>query len=336
MCLLVNQQSTSPILSDEWLSDFYSYNPDGIGVMYANNGELIVKKLLPKSAEDFIAFYREFIAGKNCAFHLRMRTHGDIDLENCHPYPILNRLEHGIDLWLMHNGILSTGNKADESKSDTWHYINDYLKPMLSANPDFTFHPSFAEIVGDHIGSSNKFILMDNEGRQTIINQSSGVYWGGLWLSNTYAWSSSTSASKNPIKNLKKQKKQANEKPIKLIRYPSSYRSGYGYGLTNGFDEYESDDTYDYYDQLYEDIELNLDDLRYMGFQIAGNVSVNQVFDFIEEFDLNSFQDLVDSVIDQNLSEDWFCLCLSDFKKARECFPYLDRKNGSKRVFAYE
>lgn len=64
MCLLVNQQSTSPILSDEWLTDFYSYNPDGIGVMYANNGELIVKKLLPKSAEDFIAFYREFIAGK--------------------------------------------------------------------------------------------------------------------------------------------------------------------------------------------------------------------------------------------------------------------------------
>ena len=116
-----------------------------------------------------------------------MRTHGDIDLDNCHPYPILNRLEHGIDLWLMHNGILATGNKADESKSDTWHYIEDYLKPMLSANPDFAFHSSFSEIVGDHIGSSNKFILMDNEGRQTIINQSAGVYWAGLWLSNTYA-----------------------------------------------------------------------------------------------------------------------------------------------------
>ncbi len=333
MCLLVNQQSTSPILSDEWLSDFYSYNSDGIGVMYANNGELIVKKLLPQSADDFIQFYREYIAGKDCAFHLRMRTHGDIDLDNCHPYPILNRLEHGIDLWLMHNGILSTGNKADESKSDTWHYIEDYLKPMLSANPDFAFHPSFSEIVGEHIGSSNKFILMDNEGRQTVINQKSGVYWAGLWLSNTYAWSASGSASKHEIKGLKKQKKQAKEKPVKLV-YPKwyGYDSGIGYGSGSQYAYYE-DDPEAYDDQLYEHIETYLDDLRYMGYPKAGDVSLNRVFDFIEQFSLEDFKDLADMVIDGNLSEDWFVLCMSDPKKATECFPYLAR---SRKAYSYE
>jgi len=335
MCLLVNQQSTSPILSDEWLSDFYSYNSDGVGVMYANNGELIVKKLLPKSADEFIAFYREFISGKNCSFHLRMRTHGDIDLDNCHPYPILNRLEHGIDLWLMHNGILSTGNKADESKSDTWHYINDYLKPMISANPDFAFHPSFAEIVGDHIGSSNKFILMDNEGRQTIINQSAGVYWAGLWLSNTYAWSASDSASKHEIKGLKKQKKQAKEKPVKYSYKPYSYNYGYGYGYQQSGYEYENEYS-DYSERVYEEIELQIDDLRYLGYQLASDCSINEVLDFVEEFSLSAFQDMVDDVISGNLTEEWFIACLSDFKKARECFPYLDRKNGSKRVISYE
>jgi hypothetical protein len=196
--------------------------------MTTNHGDLIIRKVLPQSAKEFIDFYHSEIAGRDCAFHLRMRTHGDIDLDNCHPYEVLTRSVHGIDLWLMHNGILSTGNKADETKSDTWHYINDYLKPMLSANPDFTFTPAFAEIVGEHIGASNKFILMDNEGRQTVVNQSSGVYWAGLWLSNTYAWSATRSASKSPIKGHKKQVKQSKEKPDPKPIYTSKYASNYG------------------------------------------------------------------------------------------------------------
>jgi hypothetical protein len=81
-----------------------------------------------------------------------MRTHGDIDLLNCHPYEILNRAEHGLDLWLMHNGVLATGNRADITKSDTWHYIQDYLKPMLASNPDFAFHPSFKALIPDPFG----------------------------------------------------------------------------------------------------------------------------------------------------------------------------------------
>jgi hypothetical protein len=208
MCLLVTQSSSSPVLSDAWLENFYDYNSDGVGVMFSNNGDLVIKKIIPKNAQEFIQFYRADIQGRDCAFHLRMRTHGAIDLLNCHPYEVLNRAEHGIDLWLMHNGILSTGNKANEKMSDTWHYINDYLKPMLAGNPDFAFHPAFKALVADHIGGSNKFVLMDNEGRSVVINESAGVYWAGLWLSNTYAWDASKSAGKNRV-NAKKAKKQA-------------------------------------------------------------------------------------------------------------------------------
>ena len=131
MCLLITQSNKSPALSDAWLEDFYSYNADGVGVMYSLDNQLIVEKILPKNAEDFVHFYRNNIQGKNCAFHLRMRTHGDIDLTNCHPYEVLNRSEHGIDLWLMHNGILSTGNKADDKKSDTWQLHFCYAGAFL-------------------------------------------------------------------------------------------------------------------------------------------------------------------------------------------------------------
>jgi len=329
MCLLVTQSSSSPILSDAWLENFYDYNSDGVGVMFSNNGDLVIKKIIPNSAKDFINFYRSDIQGRDCAFHLRMRTHGAIDLINCHPYEVLNRAEHGIDLWLMHNGILSTGNKANEKLSDTWHYINDYLKPMLAGNPDFAFHPAFQTLIADHIGSSNKFVLMDNEGRQVVINESAGVYWAGLWLSNTYAWDASKSAGKNKV-NAKKAKKQAKEMPV--IKY--SYKRDYGcyhlwdddyvsyqksYGVDAGsYGIYKKPDQ-----DVEEVIESNLDDLDYMGF--THGVTVGQALDFVDEFGLDGFLDVVDQAIDNQLPMDYFNKVITDFKVARECFPYLGK-----------
>jgi hypothetical protein len=326
MCLLVTQSSSSPVLSDAWLENFYDYNSDGVGVMFSNNGDLVIKKIIPKNAQEFIQFYRADIQGRDCAFHLRMRTHGAIDLLNCHPYEVLNRAEHGIDLWLMHNGILSTGNKANEKLSDTWHYINDYLKPMLAGNPDFAFHPAFKALVADHIGGSNKFVLMDNEGRSVVINEDAGVYWAGLWLSNTYAWDASKSAGKNRV-NAKKAKKQAKEipdaKPAYKVGYSSylwdedyrSYNASYGVGSYGIYKKPDQD--------VEEVIEQNLDDLEYMGF--THGVTVSEALDFVDEFGIDGFLDVVDQAIDNQIPMDWFNKVITDHKMARECFPYLGK-----------
>jgi hypothetical protein len=317
MCLLLTQSKSSPILSDAWLSDFYSFNGDGVGVMFAHHGELIIKKIIPNTAQEFIDFYRENIAGRDCAFHLRMRTHGDIDLLNCHPYEILNKAQHGIDLWLMHNGVLSTGNKADTTKSDTWHYIQNYLKPMLSGNPDFAFHPSFKALIEDHIGVSNKFVIMDNEGRQTVINEGSGVYWGGLWLSNTYAWSASKSAKNHPV-NMKKAKKQVLEAPQKYSYKSFNYFGG-DYSGSYLYPAYAYEKPADHR----REVEVNLDDLNY----IIGehDVSIDQGLNFVHEFGLESFLDLVDYAIAGELDLDWFKRVMTDYKLARESFPTLKR-----------
>jgi hypothetical protein len=312
MCLLVTQSKSSPVLSDAWLTDFYDFNSDGVGVMFANNGDLVIKKIIPKNAEEFIQFYRADIQGRDCAFHLRMRTHGEIDLLNCHPYEVLNRAEHGIDLWLMHNGILSTGNKANIKMSDTWHYINDYLKPMLAGNPDFAFHPAFKALVADHIGGSNKFVLMDNEGRQVVINQEEGVYWGGLWLSNTYAWSASASAGKHPV-NAKKAKKQVKEMPEVRSIYKYSYiPTTYEYMGKGG---YSDNDEYI--------VQSNLDDLEYFG--ISHGVTIGMGLDFVDAFGMDSFLDVVDQAVDKVIDGEWFTKVIGDHARAREVFPYLGR-----------
>lgn len=334
MCLLVTQNSTSPVLSNEWLSDFHSSNSDGVGVMYVKDNQLIIEKTLPKTAQDFIEFYHEHIKGKNCAYHLRMKTHGDIDLTNCHPYEVLNSADHGLDIWLMHNGVLSTGNKADTSKSDTWHYIRDYLRPMLIDNPDFAFHPSFSEIVGSHIGSSNKFVLMDNKGRQTVINQKSGVYWAGLWLSNTYAWSASKSAGDKPVTSAKEAKKQAKEKPQKYSSIKSSYSS------YKAWDDYYDGEyvgmrgsSYNYYEdedeakQSYfaDDYEIAIDEMGIMELFKAQSVTFKEAQDFAQTFDEGSFFDLAYSCIDGDIDEDTFIKCMENHDFAKECFPFLNR-----------
>jgi len=328
MCLLITQNSTSPVLSNEWLTDFHSSNSDGVGVMYAKDGQLIIEKILPKSAQDFIEFYHSHIKGKNCAYHLRMKTHGHIDLENCHPYEVLNHAQHGIDLWLMHNGILSTGNKADISKSDTWHYIRDFLRPMLIDNPDFAFHPSFNEIVGSHIGSSNKFVLMDNLGRQSVINQSSGVFWAGLWLSNTYAWSASKSASDKPQNSAKEAKKQAKEKPLKFSHKSTysgweDYYDGEYRGLNSSYRWEDGDDNAQSY--FADDFEIALEEMEIMGIFKGQCISFEEAQNFANAFDEGSFFDLVYSCIDGDIDEDTFIKCIEDHNFARECFPFLNR-----------
>jgi hypothetical protein len=255
-----------------------------------------------------------------------MKTHGHIDLINCHPYEILNYEEHGIDLWLMHNGILHTDNKADITKSDTWHYINDYLRPMLIDNPDFAFHPSFNALISDHIGSSNKFVIMDNFGRQAVLNEPQGVYWGGRWLSNTYAWSAPTAVSKSieaDRYDLGLAEEQIATAPISYSYTPYKYANYSSYGGSYldgvGYDGeiyHKQDEDFDIDDTLVE--------LELSGFKRAGRMSRRQAGEFVNKFGVDSFFEISYMVIDKSIDEDWYIRVLSDFASARECFPWLE------------
>lgn len=334
MCLLVKQPANAPAITNEWLEDFYDSNADGVGVMYASGGRLVVEKLLPKTSQDLINFYNEHIHGKECAFHLRMKTHGHIDMTNCHPYEILNFVDHGIDMWLMHNGILHTDNKADITKSDTWHYINDFLRPMLATNPDFAFHPAFKTLISEHIGNGNKFVIMDNYGRTATMNEEQGVYWGGRWLSNTYAWSAPVAVSKSVEEDMydmalaQEQIAQAPKRytPTKSYKYASQgyypYSEWdydgevYAYAGHNAVDE----------DTINQDLDIDdtLVELEIAGFKKAGRLSRRQANEFVYKFGIDSFFEISYMVLDESIDEDWFVRAMSDFAIARETFPWLE------------
>lgn len=187
MCLLIVQTKDTDF-TEEHLIDFYNRNRDGIGVMWAEDGYLQYNKILPANARQAVDFYNENARGKACAIHYRMRTHGDIDHENCHPYEVFGFEEASdMPMLLMHNGVLHTGNHADTSKSDTWHYIRTYLHKLIAHDPSLAFTPEFRDVIGRHIGS-NRFVLMNHLGETSIVNESQGVRFRGAWMSNEYAW----------------------------------------------------------------------------------------------------------------------------------------------------
>jgi len=161
------------------IEDIYSHNEDGYGVMYGSaSGPKIIKKL-PKSANQL----RKLIArlpqdDRMVAMHLRMRTHGNYDLSNCHPYAIAG------GGYLMHNGVLSIGNALDTSKSDTWHYCRTYLDNGVDGS---VHSEEVLGIIGKHIGS-NVFAIMTDDGQISLVNADRGIESNGVFFSNTYAW----------------------------------------------------------------------------------------------------------------------------------------------------
>jgi predicted glutamine amidotransferase len=188
MCLLI-VQSKDTEFTNEHLADFYTRNRDGIGVMWAEGGYLHQEKIIPRDVNDAVDFYNTYARGRDACVHYRMRTHGDIDYDNCHPYEVFGFTEEAeMPMLLMHNGVLHTGNYADTSKSDTYHYIKDYLRVLLAADPSLAFTPEFNEIIGKHIGN-NRFAIMNHAGQIAVINKHQGVTFQGAWLSNEYAWS---------------------------------------------------------------------------------------------------------------------------------------------------
>lgn len=181
MCILIKHSPETNFNKDD-IEDFYSFNPDGMGVMYGDGNKLHVTKSLG-SVEEIWNIYNDICIGRECVIHFRMKTHGNIDLINCHPYHVTDKI------WLAHNGILSASNPIRKEMSDTWHLIEYVIKPIAESNIGLLFDTCFQTYIGSLIGSTNKLCYAHADGRIAIINESSGVSYKNAWLSNTYAWS---------------------------------------------------------------------------------------------------------------------------------------------------
>lgn len=181
MCMLI-QHSPKSHLTRDMLSNFLDCNPDGFGFMYGDGRKLHVIKLPTPDRKEVFHLYDTYIKGRAAVLHFRMRTHGDINDQNTHPYRVTD------DVWMAHNGVLRTGNDANPAMSDTWHLIEGWIRPLLVESPGLLYTRQFQEMLGAFIGSSNKLAFADRKGRIVVINSTAGIVHANTWFSNSYAW----------------------------------------------------------------------------------------------------------------------------------------------------
>ena len=174
MCIAIYKPEEK-IISKATLQECYSSNPDGAGFMFADDKQLNIKK----GFFSFDSFYNAYKKhqDKKVVIHFRIKTHGEINETNCHPFAVNSSLA------FVHNGIIS-GLDGDKALSDTIHFNEQILQPLVNKWGNLAlFQDPMINLLETRIGYS-KLIFLDRHGNHKIMNEHKGEWDDGIWYSN--------------------------------------------------------------------------------------------------------------------------------------------------------
>ena len=174
MCIAI-MKSENKKINKKTLQRCYDANPDGAGFMYAKDKKLTVKK----GYFTFKDFYKEYKPheDKQVLLHFRIKTHGPIDKNNCHPFLVNS------GLGFIHNGIIS--GYGNNKKSDTIEFNEAILQKIVAKHGNNSlFDDPMVELIENVIGYS-KLVFLDRHGNYKIMNENKGSWDNGIWYSNT-------------------------------------------------------------------------------------------------------------------------------------------------------
>lgn len=177
MCLIIDSPAGT-IVDRRLLANGISDNPDGWGIMSAADGSIIIDRgMSPRKFTNALNRHH----GRDLTVHFRWATHGSKNVDNCHPF-----IFGGGRYALVHNGIMSVPT-IHKNMSDTRHFVNYILEPMLTGRPELFGTDYFASILEDMIGRNNKLVILRNDNTRMIINRDEGLDHQGCWLSNAHS-----------------------------------------------------------------------------------------------------------------------------------------------------
>lgn len=196
MCIIVAKPANKKI-EREVILQCFDKNPDGAGISFVENEELVVHKGI-KNAEE-LAGLVEAHMDKELVFHCRIASPGMVvDQSNCHPFKIDVRIDGAtkkpeFQFAISHNGRLEWGHT--DKKSDTHLFVDQMLEPLFECDPWF-LDTYVGEIMLErtilHNQRLNKMAIMRYDAtmkavRTYIINKNAGNEKNGIWFSN-YTW----------------------------------------------------------------------------------------------------------------------------------------------------
>lgn len=186
MCLIVVKDSTKGVFTPENFETSFSRNSDGMGMMWAEHGRVHVVRILGTLKQQMKVF-EAHMHRPQWVMHQRFATHGAKDIKNCHPYEVLSKDKGDpIDLYMAHNGVISSARTTEKGMSDTWNFVENHLKPILKANHELLWDDGVQMMISHYIGGS-KLVFLDNSGQTLTFNKPAGQVINGCWLSNPSA-----------------------------------------------------------------------------------------------------------------------------------------------------
>jgi hypothetical protein len=175
------------------------------------DGTLEVIKSLDMDLFDILDLWEKY-QDKELCVHFRFRTRGNKSLQNVQPIRVLSHKYHKRELWMMHNGTINGMVRPNSTKSDSVHFVEDYLRPMLRSNTGLIDQPPFQNILTKMVGTS-RVLFMDGDGKVIYLNQFRGYTIGRTWLSNARSISDPWQRdAQNPLTKDEKKEKEKKEK----------------------------------------------------------------------------------------------------------------------------
>lgn len=245
MCVII-QKPAGKTLSDRDLEVAYDNNPHGFGFMVYDPeiDRIRAHKSLDKWDKEGVKKIFHKLKNVDAVFHLRWKTKGELKDNQCHPFKVLDKKKHGIDMYFMHNGTI-TNVETRKGESDTQAFCRTILRPILSRKPSLIRTKAFNELLRNYISSQSKLLFMFGKGEIVYVNKKAGSEREGCWVSNTYSFNSnhrtgynSTNSwnSSNNVYGSSSKKNTTTSQPAqnsKKSGTPTMNNSGTGTGVNN-------------------------------------------------------------------------------------------------------
>jgi hypothetical protein len=174
MCLAIYKPAGVSI-PKEHLEQGFENNSDGAGLCFPYNRRVEILK----GFFAFESFYKTYldVQAYPLLVHFRLRTSGNKDEVNCHPWRIDDK--HA----MIHNGVLDHPSTA--TRSDTGCFTEDILKPLWAQNRQWWRTRASRRVMEMAIGRTNKIAVLDHKGHCVIWGEAEGEWKDGVWYSNS-------------------------------------------------------------------------------------------------------------------------------------------------------
>lgn len=193
MCIIAIKPAGISMPATKTIENCWYNNPDGAGFMYAKGGTVHVEKgfMKLKSLKAALKRLEKSIDITNTplTLHFRITTHGETSPENCHPFPVTEKLpllqmrKSKTPLAVAHNGIIDI-KPSKKGISDTMEYIISQLAPLYQLKKDFYKHEAGKKLIYNFIRS--KMAFLDATGRIETVGDFITGDDGLLYSNNSY------------------------------------------------------------------------------------------------------------------------------------------------------